>query len=76
MHTSFEFSTGRHYGKAQVLVIMPETAGEDSTTYLFTDLARGITAIVDVWHFGRVMTNAEIGRAVLAEYDSGRYSLV
>jgi hypothetical protein len=75
---TIRYETGRDYGAPQVLEItFPEItcdafdAAFISADAFFIDAARGISGRVKV--FGNDANNASIGRAVLAEYDAGRY---
>lgn len=72
------YETGRDYGAPQVLEIAfpviaadPVDATFISVTAIFTDAVRGISGTVTV--FGNDANEASIGRAVLVEYDAGRY---
>lgn len=73
-----KYETGRDYGAPQVLEITFPAVTTDpidavfvSVTAIFTDAVRGISGTVTV--FGNDANEASIGRAVLAEYDAGRY---
>jgi hypothetical protein len=72
------YETGRDYGVPQVLEItFPEItcdafdAAFISADAFFIDAARNISGRVKV--FGNDANENSIGRAVLAEYDAGRY---
>jgi hypothetical protein len=68
------YETGRDYGAPQILEItFPIVATEDFqlVAVKFVDAARRISGIVEVFDID--VTPAKIGRAVLAEYDAGRY---
>lgn len=70
------YSTGRDYGTPQVLEIELLKHDTDEFNFgtgsaLFVDKARHIAGRVDFIAFGN--SDAEIGRAVLAAYDSGDY---
>ena len=70
-----KFSTGRTYNGPQVLGIAydePKDYGIEDTKVLFDDPSRGITGVVTLME---MQCDAGIGRAVLAEYDAGRYEL-
>lgn len=75
---TIKYETGRDYGAPQILEITFPAIKNDaidavfiSVTALFTDTARGISGAVKV--FGNDANEWSIGRAVLAEYDAGRY---
>jgi hypothetical protein len=77
MKTVF-FETGRDYGAPQVLEITFPAVTVDvfdaafvDVHVQFVDAARGISGAVKV--FGNDANENSIGRAVLAEYDAGRY---
>lgn len=76
-YAPIEYSTGRDYGKPQVLRITVESKTTDEfgmtdVTATFVDSARGISGRVQTIVFG----NDPIGAAVLAAYDAGNYSLL
>jgi hypothetical protein len=71
---TISYETGRDYGAPQVLEItFPAVATDDFqlVAVKFVDAARRISGIVEVFDID--VTLAKIGRAVLAEYDAGRY---
>jgi len=75
--TSLTYATGRTYNGAQTLVITIEQSIEDefglsNITAVFRDASRHIDGRVSTVVFDA----ADIGPAVLAEYDAGRYSLI
>lgn len=75
METLFE--TGRDYGAPQVLEIKaPEVKTSDCqlVEVYFNDAVRGISGLVEILDINA--SPAQIGRAVLAEYDAGRYKLI
>lgn len=77
---SFTFPTGRTYGRPQILAITIEGSETDEyglTEYTasFTDDARHIRGRVSVLALDTDPRD-KIGRAVLAEYDAGRYNLI
>jgi len=77
---SFTFPTGRTYGRPQTLAITIEGSETDEyglTEYTasFTDDARHIRGRVSVLALD-TDPRKKIGRAVLAEYDAGRYNLI
>lgn len=70
------YSTGRTYDAPQVLEIELLSHSKDEFNFvtgsaLFVDQSRHIAARVDFVSFGD--SDADIGRAVLAAYDSGEY---
>ena len=76
---TIKYETGRDYGAPQVLEITFPVVVMDSfdaafvdVTAHFVDTARGISGTVNV--FGNDANENSIGRAVLAEYDAGRYT--
>ena len=72
---TIRYSTGRNYGAPQVLEIAAPASVEDDFSFVpvqFTDAARGICGSVMVLGFYL----SDIGPAVLAEYDAGRYTLI
>jgi hypothetical protein len=79
MNNKVFFHTGRDYGSPQVLeitYIAPENQSNDPfeidlMTVHFNDTARGISGQVNI--FTNEATYTKIGRAVLTEYDAGRY---
>lgn len=75
------YQTGRDYGAPQVLEITFPAVTMDSfdaafvnVTAHFVDAVRGISGTVNV--FGNDANENSIGRAVLAEYDAGRYQAI
>jgi hypothetical protein len=75
------YETGRDYGAPQVLEITFPAVTVDAIDAAFVevqahffDAARGISGAVKV--FGSDATANRIGRAVLAEYDAGRYQSI
>lgn len=71
------FNTGRDYGAPQILEIeSPEvtTADLQLVEVYFNDAVRGISGLVELLDIET--TPNRIGRAVLAEYDEGRYKPV
>jgi hypothetical protein len=69
-----EYATGRTYDAPQVLQITIEQQTTDSfglinITATFTDASRHISGRVQTF----TTSTAEIGPAILAEYDAGRY---
>ena len=79
MNNKVFFNTGRDYGAPQVLeitYIAPKNQSNDPfeielMTAHFIDSVRGISGQVNI--FTNESTYTKIGRAVLAEYDAGRY---
>ncbi len=76
---TIRYETGRDYGAPQILEITftpIDWSDFDARTEFFpatfVDAARGISGTVSV--FGNDATETLIGRAVLAEYDAGRYT--
>lgn len=70
------YATGRNYGEPQILAITVLSCDDDElgdAELMFTDDARGIRGIVRVIAFEMKGASADIGRAVLREYDAGRY---
>ena len=76
---TFNYITGRDYGAPQVLVISAPAAPTDDLVDIelvpvsFSDSARGIAGTVEVFTFD-LLSEQALGRAVLAEYDAGRYT--
>ena len=76
---TFNYITDRDYGAQQVLVISAPDAPTDDLADIelvpvsFSDSARGIAGTVEVFTFDLV-SEQKLGRAVLAEYDAGRYT--
>jgi hypothetical protein len=76
---NFNYITGRDYGAPQVLVISAPAAPTDDLVDIelvpvsFSDSARGIAGTVEVFTFD-LLSEQALGRAVLAEYDAGRYT--
>ena len=75
---TISYETGRDYGAPQVLEItFPEITCESfdaafiSADAFFIDAVRNISGRVKI--FGNDANENSIGRAVLAEYDAGRY---
>lgn len=74
------FTTGRTYNGEQVLVIEAPSADEVSGpeahlhdyTATFTDSSRGINGSVTVYSWD-LLSPFDLQRAVLREYDAGRY---
>lgn len=78
---TIQYETGRDYGAPQVLEITFPAVTMDSfdaafvdVTARFVDAVRGISGTVNV--FGSDANENSIGRAVLAEYDAGRYQAI
>lgn len=78
---TIQYETGRDYGAPQVLEITfapidpyDFDAGTELFPVEFVDAVRGISGAVKV--FGSDANENRIGRAVLAEYDAGRYTPV
>jgi hypothetical protein len=78
---TISYKTGRDYGAPQVLEITFPSVTCDLSDAAFVDVhvqfvdaARGISGAVKV--FGSDANANQIGRAVLAEYDAGRYQTV
>ena len=71
-----KFSTGRTYDAPQVLEIDFDLYSDDLelTTVRFSDASRRISGTVLV--LGLEANSLDIGRAVLREYDAGRYAEV
>lgn len=74
---AFEYTTGRDYGKPQVLTITVESMtdhdmGTIDLIATFIDGARGISGRVNTVMF----PHETVGAAVLAAYDHGNYSLL
>lgn len=76
---TIKYATGRDYGTPQVLEITAPDAPIDDladiefVSVTFLDRARSIAGTVDVFTFD-LASEQKLGRAVLAEYDAGRYS--
>jgi hypothetical protein len=77
------FNTGRCYGgNQQFLDIWWDDSQEGVGLYLedvsvhFRDEARSISGTVKLVGFELCYTNREIGKAVVREYDAGRYVLI
>ena len=73
---TLQYPTGRTYDAPQVLDIELLSHDTDNFSFvtgsaLFVDCSRHIAARVDFIAFGT--SDAHIGRAVLAAYDSGKY---
>jgi len=75
---TIKYETGRDYGAPQVLEITfpdvtidPIDAVFVNVTAHFVDTVRRISGTVTV--FGNDANEASVGRAVLAQYDAGRY---
>jgi hypothetical protein len=73
---TLNYSTGRTYDAPQVLEIELLNLTEDeygtfTGSALFVDRSRHIAARVDIFTISE--SDADIGRAVLAAYDSGEY---
>ena len=70
---TIKYATGRDYGMPQVLEIhfTPTDDCMVDVPATFTDASRGISGTVKV--FGFCANRQDIGKAVLAEYDAGRY---
>lgn len=73
-----KYTTGRNYGTAQILEIDAPGARDDDdmladVRVTFNDTARHIRGVVSVM---RLECDANLGRAVLREYDAGRYNEV
>lgn len=76
----FTHATGRHYDRAQVLEISAEIGDYDDLDMAecvatFDDKSRYIKGRVKFFVF-RGDSEQAIGRAVLAQYDSGAYELI
>ena len=74
-----KYATGRNYGVDQVLEISNISTVDDSGVIymfvaMFRDEARHIAGRVNGVAFGK--SPDDIGAAVLAEYDAGRYQIV
>lgn len=74
------YNTGRVYNNQQFLDIVFEEQDAvelnlDDVEVFFHDASRRISGVVVLWGLD-MDTNANIGRAVLREYDAGRYTLV
>ena len=70
------YSTGRTYDKPQCLAIDAPAAPADpiaNVRVTFVDASRGISGSVTLM---ACELGCDIGRAVLREYDAGRYSLI
>ena len=78
---TIKYETGRDYGAPQVLEISAPAAPTDDLADIelvpvsFSDSARGIAGTVEVFTFD-LLSEQALGRAVLAEYDAGRYQAV
>lgn len=73
---TIKYQTGRDYGTPQVLEInLPALPADElaDVAVTFTDTARGIAGVVTL--MAMEANPREIGRAVLREYDAGRYAL-
>ena len=71
---TIKYQTGRQYNGAQTLIInVPAMPADDlaDVTVPFVDASRGIAGAVTLMAFEA--NPREIGRAVLREYDAGRY---
>ena len=73
---TLQYPTGRTYDAPQILEIELLNHAVDEFNFLtgsalFVDRSRHIAARVDIVAFGN--SDSEIGRAVLAAYDSGEY---
>lgn len=80
MRRHIVYSTGRVYNNQQFLDIVFEDQDVvelnlDDVEVFFHDASRHISGVVLLYGFD-MDTNANIGRAVLREYDAGRYRLV
>lgn len=78
MTNKITYITGRDYGAPQVLEISYSAPLQPADNFdfdlipaSFVDAVRGISGQVNI--FPHDATPAKIGRAVLAEYDAGRY---
>jgi hypothetical protein len=78
---TISYETGRDYGAPQVLEITFPAITCDlfdaafvDVHVQFVDAARGISGAVKV--FGNDANENSIGRAVLTEYDAGRYQAI
>ena len=78
---TISFETGRDYGAPQVLEITFPAVTVDlfdaafvDVHVQFVDAVRGLSGTVKV--FGSDANANSIGRAVLAEYDAGRYQAI
>lgn len=75
------YQTGRDYGAPQVLEISAPNAPTDDladielVSVTFVDRARHISGTVEVFTFD-LLNEQKLGRAVLAEYDAGRYQAI
>ena len=78
---TIRYETGRDYGAPQVLEITAPDAPTDDladielVSVTFVDRARHILGTVEVFTFDLV-SEQKLGRAVLAEYDAGRYQTI
>lgn len=78
---TIRYETGRDYGAPQVLEITAPDAPTDDLADIelvfvtFVDRARHISGTVEVFTFDLV-SEQKLGRAVLAEYDAGRYQAI
>jgi hypothetical protein len=80
MRRHIVYNTGRVYNNQQFLDIVFEEQDAvelnlDDVEVFFHDASRHISGVVVLWGLD-MDTNANIGRAVLREYDAGRYRLV
>lgn len=77
---NIKYQTGRDYGTPQVLDIVlpppPPADEQEDVEVTFTDEARKIVGIVRLMGVEVDAYACDIGRAVLREYDAGRYTLV
>lgn len=75
---TIQYETGRDYGAPQVLEISAPNAPIDDLADIelvlvtFIDRARNVSGAVEVFTFD-LLSEQKLGRAVLAEYDAGRY---
>jgi len=70
---TIRYATGRDYGTPQVLTITAPATPDDpiaDVRVTFEDEARGIAGAVTLMAFQL----SQVGPAVLAEYDAGRYA--
>lgn len=75
--TQLTYTTGRHYGTAQVLALTVVSCDADElgdAVVSFVDAARGVSGVVRIFAM-ETQSPRDVGAAVLREYDAGRYAL-
>jgi hypothetical protein len=76
--TQLTYTTGRHYGTAQVLALTVLSCDVDEfgdATVRFDDSSRSISGTVRIFAMEAQGYPRDVGAAVLREYDAGRYTL-